>query len=86
MSKKYDIYITIPSQLAETDEKLFQTTEAIVNRLKLSISRMLKQSVVVAWKGEANFDRSNIRQIIHDSKIAVFLTHPEFESKPRQRG
>lgn len=80
MSKKYDIYITIPSQLAETDEKLFQTTEAIVNRLKLSISRMLKQSVVVAWKGEANFDRSNIRQIIHDSKIAVFLTHPEFES------
>ena len=80
MSRKYDIYITIPSQLAETNEKLFQATEAVVNRLKLTILRMLKQPVSVVWKGDANFDRSNYRQIIHDSKLAVLFTHPEFES------
>ncbi len=80
MSKKNDIYITLPTQLINTDAKLYQIAEAAVSKLKLTISRMLKETITIVWKGENNFDQSNYRQMIHECKLVVFFTHPEFES------
>ena len=79
MSKKYDIYITFPTGLIEAESKLFQTANAAVSRLKLVIQRVLKHPVVFAWKGENNFNQSDHLQLLHESKLAVFFTHPEFE-------
>ncbi len=79
MSKKYDIYVSFPTGLINAESKLFQTANAAVSRLKLVISRVLKHPVVIAWKGENNFDQSDHLQLLHESKLAVFFTHPEFE-------
>jgi len=79
MSKKYDIYITFPTRLVKEESRLFQIAQAAVNRLKLAIDRIVKQEVTIVWKGN-NIDQTNYREIIKNCKLAVFFTHPEFES------
>lgn len=79
MTKKYDIYITFPTQQINNDSKLYQIANAAVLRLQLAINRILKQQVTIAWKGGNSFNPSEYRKVIRESKLAVFFIHPEFE-------
>ena len=79
MGKKYDIYITFPSQQIGDDVKMFQSANALAGKLKLAISRILRREVSLIWKGDHNLNPTEYRQVIHESKTIAFFTHPEFE-------
>ena len=70
MGKKYDIYITFPSQQIGDDVKMFQSANALAGKLKLAISRILKRKVNLIWKGDHNLNQTEYRQVIHEAKSA----------------
>ncbi|MBN1598114.1 MAG: hypothetical protein JW894_07455 [Bacteroidales bacterium] len=76
-NKKYDLFITFPDQLEDTDAKLFELINSYIRNLEIAIQRILSRKIIIAFK-KNDFKHDNFEQYLKGSSLAVFFTHNSF--------